>query len=85
VFSSPPISQQQNCWFNHQASEQYPIFMSDSHSVTIEIIAALSPMQTPEKLDSQTSQMSLSLLTNETNNKPALSCINQLPEVRPKP
>lgn len=46
--SSPSISQQQNCWFNHHPSEQYPILMSESHSLTMDIIAAFIPMQTPK-------------------------------------
>src|SRR5712672_3990287 len=45
--SSPSSSQQQNCRLSHQPSEQYPILMSDSHSVTIEMIAALIPMLAP--------------------------------------
>ena len=45
--SSPSISQQQNCWFNHQPSKQYPIFMSDNHWVIMEMTAALAPMHTP--------------------------------------
>src|ERR1700733_4608012 len=45
--SSFSISQQQNCWFNHHPSEQYPILISDSHSVTMDINPAFNPMHTP--------------------------------------
>lgn len=45
--SSLSISQQQKFWFNHHPSEQYPILMSDSHSVTIDINAAFRPMHIP--------------------------------------
>ena len=47
ISSSPSISQQQNCWFNHQPSLQYPILISESHSVIMEMSAALSPMHIP--------------------------------------
>ena len=50
VSSSYSISQQQNCWFSHHPSEQYPILMSDSHSVAIEMTAALTPIAIPAVL-----------------------------------
>ena len=45
--ASASISQQQKFWFSHHPSEQYPILRSESHSVIIEISAALMPMQMP--------------------------------------
>lgn len=42
--SSP---QQQNLRFSHQPVAQWPILTSESHSVTMEMRAALTPMAAP--------------------------------------
>lgn len=69
--SSPSISQQQNCWFNHQPSEQYPNLRSDSHTLTIEMIAMFIPMHTPT-IHSQ------STLSNKARHSPTSPTTNQL-------
>jgi hypothetical protein len=44
---SSAISRQQNFWLNHHPVVQYPIFMSDSQTVIMDIKAALTPIPTP--------------------------------------
>jgi hypothetical protein len=45
---STSISQQQKSWLSHQLPVQYPFLRSESHSVTMDIKAALTPMQIPK-------------------------------------
>ena len=101
VSSSPPsISQQQNCWFSHHPSEQYPILMSDSHSVAIEMTAALTPIAIPAVLQTpcqkhfarvlQSSNVGRDSrrkgrLTDQANDKPTLPSMRQALQLRPYP
>ena len=88
--SSPSISQQQNCWFSHQPSEQYPIFMSDSHAVIMEMTAALAPMHSPIRRicfileNKKEKKRPHWVLTDNAYDKPGLSSISSVFELRPK-
>lgn len=87
VFSSPPsISQQQNCWFSHHPSEQYPILMSESHSVAIDMSAAFTPIPMPvrTRIQHRTARHRCCSATERirgrvrTNNSPTRLTTNQL-------